>query len=924
MQHWLQLATRNWLTRPARTALTCAAVALGVGVVVWVTCCYESVRQSVTEAVLEWIGRSHVIIEPVEGVWAVFDEEVEPLVAKVAGVSTTTVRTREYIEAASASGPHTFERIEFSGINPGKELAFRSYRLTAGRFLRPDDKNAILVEKLLADELTVSVGGKILLRDTDPPNPPQEFSIIGVVDRRRASVNQAPMVWGRMADVQSLCKLPGRVKAVDIMLAEPSMESIQRAAAEIRRVLDERGESLKKGEHQAEALEVKTTEAQIRKLSAAQGLLQFVMLLLACVVLLTAFFIILTSMSMGVTERIAELGLLRCVGVTRGQLAGFVLFQTLPLGLAGTLVGVPLGFLLQWLTLRAAPQYVGHMAFSASGIVLGVCGGLGTTLLAAAAPAVSAFAVSPVEAVRSHARGGAKMLAWLVALGGAALIIGHEFVTRSFARDVSGAFDARAIAGLLLLYAGFACTAPAVIMLIGKCTSFVAAILLRLRPQLLGEEIDKSPFRSAAICSSLMVGLSLIVGLVIWGESVKQAWQFPKEFPDAMLYSYEMLPLEEVRALAATPGLAQFTVMDDFAFSLSPPSFFRPLRLLDEFSRFLAIDPDTGFAIVKLAFLEGTERDAKEKLKRGGHLLITREFAKARRLHLGDTVKIWVDKHFASFTVAGVVASPGLDIAMSFFNATTYFQSYAVGAIFGTLDDAQRLFGRRYGKLMLMNFAFDKADETRIPQSGGQTIALPPRGAARSTPAPIGGLRPSFALGPGPVPGDGPEERVVNQMLDKLGRPSKAFVTARELKREIDRNIDRVTLLLSVIPLVGLIVSALGLANLMAANVASRSREIAVLRAIGLTRSQTMRMVIGEALVLGMLGSGMGLALGIALGRASNTMTLALSGLAPPLAIPWPLVLTGAGLATLLCLVAALPPARYASRSNIVGVLSDL
>jgi putative ABC transport system permease protein len=897
---------------------------LGVGVVVWVTCCYESVRRSVTEAVLEWIGRSHVIVEPVEGVWAVFDERVERLVAGLSDVAATTVRTREYVEAASASTAKDFERIEISGIVPEKELSFRPYRMLAGRFLRADDADGLMIEKLLADELKLGVGGTLLLRKFDPPNPPREFSIVGVVDRRRASVNQAPMVWGRMADVQSLCSLPGRVKAVDIILSDPSIENIQRAAVELRRMLDERGDSIDKGDHQAQALEVKTTEAQIRKLSAAQGLLQFIMLLVACVVLLTAFFIILSSMSMGVTERIAELGLLRCVGVTRGQLAGFVLLQSLPIGLAGTLAGVPLGFLLQWLTLRAAPQYIGHMALSVSGIVLGVCGGIGTTLLGAAAPALSAFAVSPAEAVRPHARPRPTVLVWLSGLGGAVLVLSHELLTRSFAGDEFAAFDSRAVAALLLLYAGFACAAPAVMFVIGRYATLLAATLLRLRPQLLGEEIDKSPFRSAAICSSLMVGLSLIVGLVVWGESVKQGWQFPREFPDAMLYSYDMLPLDDVRALAATPGVAQFTVVDDFAFSMSPPSFLRPLRLLDQFSRFLAIDPDTGFAIVKLAFLEGTEREAREKLERGGHVLLTREFAKARNLRVGDTIKIWVDHRSASFSVAGVVASPGLDIAISFFNATTYFQTYAVGAIFGTLDDAQRLFGRRSGKLMLMNFSFQEADESRIGQSDQQPIALPSGRPGQSGPAPARGPRPSFALGAGPVPGDGPEEHVVNQMLGKLGWPSKAFVTARELKREIDRNINRVTLLLSVIPLVGLFISALGLANLMAANVASRSREIAVLRAIGLTRSQTMRMVIGEALVIGLLGSGMGIALGIALGRASNTMTRALSGFAPPLAIPWPLVLAGAGLATMLCLLAALTPARYASRSNVVGVLSDL
>ena len=115
MRHWWQLATRNWQTRPARAVLASSAVALGVGVVVWVTCCYESVRVSVTEAVLEWIGRSHVIVEPIEGVWAVFDQEVEPIVARIPGVSATTVRTREYVEIVRAALRR--ERLEHHGAH---------------------------------------------------------------------------------------------------------------------------------------------------------------------------------------------------------------------------------------------------------------------------------------------------------------------------------------------------------------------------------------------------------------------------------------------------------------------------------------------------------------------------------------------------------------------------------------------------------------------------------------------------------------------------------------------------------------------------------------------------------------------------------------------------------------------------------------
>ncbi len=74
MRHWLQLATRSWRIKPARSLLAVLAVALGVGVVVWVTCCYESVRRSIDQTVLDWIGRSHVIVEPRAGVWDFFLE----------------------------------------------------------------------------------------------------------------------------------------------------------------------------------------------------------------------------------------------------------------------------------------------------------------------------------------------------------------------------------------------------------------------------------------------------------------------------------------------------------------------------------------------------------------------------------------------------------------------------------------------------------------------------------------------------------------------------------------------------------------------------------------------------------------------------------------------------------------------------------
>src|SRR5690606_1134430 len=119
----------------------------------------------------------------------------------------------------------------------------------------------------------------------------------------------------------------------------------------------------------------------------------------------TAFFIILATMSMGVTERVAQLGLLRCVGMTRGQLFRLTLLHSIPMGLVGTMLGVPIGLGFQWLTLWAAEGYLGSFAVSRGGLARAVCGGLGTTLLGAIVPAARAFEVSPIEASRSLAGG---------------------------------------------------------------------------------------------------------------------------------------------------------------------------------------------------------------------------------------------------------------------------------------------------------------------------------------------------------------------------------------------------------------------------------------------------------------------------------------------------------------------------------------
>lgn len=155
----------------------------------------------------------------------------------------------------------------------------------------------------------------------------------------------------------------------------------------------------------------------------------------------------------------------------------------------------------------------------------------------------------------------------------------------------------------------------------------------------------------------------------------------------------------------------------------------------------------------------------------------------------------------------------------------------------------------------------------------------------------------------------------------KSGTAAEHYGSVSALKAQIDRDLRRATILFTTVPLVALIVAALGVGNLMMANVVSRTRQIAMLRAVGATREQITRLVMGEALVLGLLGCLLGLGLGLHLADSMNAMTLAIWGYEAKWAVPKDLV-TGAIAFTLaVCLVAGLVPALRASRSNVIDAL---
>jgi len=134
----------------------------------------------------------------------------------------------------------------------------------------------------------------------------------------------------------------------------------------------------------------------------------------------------------------------------------------------------------------------------------------------------------------------------------------------------------------------------------------------------------------------------------------------------------------------------------------------------------------------------------------------------------------------------------------------------------------------------------------------------------------------------------------------------------------IGASVDRRAALFAALAAVALIVAVLGIVNTLVMNVLERIRELAILRATGLTRRQAWRLVVLEAAILGVVGALLGAGAGLGAGAALVELT---GGPGVPFQPPWAVAAAALGGGVVVAILAALYPARLASRAMIVPSL---
>jgi len=828
----------------------------------------------------------------------------------------------------------------------------------------PGERGAAVAERTVATEWEVGLGDTLTLA-ASRGGPRKTFTLVGIFESQRLADFQRPSIYFALADLQALRNEPGQVTAIDILLKDPSPAAMQAAQGDVERLIAEQGSSYK--------YRVESAGAMHSLLEEGDRITRLLLMLHAFVAMATSFFLIVTTIGMGLFARTAQLGTLRCVGTTIRQLGALVILEVMPLGLVGLAGGVLLG----WALVHWVPRWADAgipVPMDARGVTLGLVSGFLTTAVCCLVLTLQVCRISPLSAIQSQARTARRWVLWLMGSFGLALILLHEAMVAANAESwLSRPFAAT---GALSLYWGYILLAPLLIVWLGPVAVGLVRSVLGLPRRLAVEHLGQSPWRATGVCWVLLVGISAIVYSAVNAEVVRSVWDFPNRLPDAFVWTTQFVSRDAVERVRKLPGVKDVTAVADVDCLIQthgPGMGDENESLLQMFLKkltrpvFVAGEPERLLRIVKIEFLEGSLEDALGKLKKGGYVLIPVQTARQLGLKLGDRATITVRNRSAEFEIAGVVQSPALDLAVTAFQATSYMQFATASAMLGTSADLRDRFGLDAVSMLMVDLAWPTTppppafhlgeplateDNRLIAESMLEWVAaIPEEGTLWDEIGPE--LQAWLARSESSAPPEklteglarfrnalryvayvwerqDPEgrwarfrERLgLSRIAYEIGRPEAIIGSLRRLHEQVQKDVARATVLLTWLPGIVLVVAAVGIANLFLVSTQIRARQFAMLRALGAVKSQIVRVVLAEAIAVSLLGSAIGVAHGLHLAGTDHRITAGLTGFRPEFVIPLGTMALAAGMTVTLGLAAAVLPAGYASRENVLAALA--
>lgn len=842
------LAWRGLTARPLRTALTIAGIALGVAIITATLVANQAATDAVRRAASELFGHATLRVRAFSDTG--LTARAVTTMRGLDGVQVAAPVSERRLQLSTLPGPdeQVFNGMLVIGIDPATDRKVRDPNLVAGRYLSDGGGNEVMVNAHWASDHHLGVDDQLLLSGAKAGAAP--LTIVGLMDdvgfgalgSGAVAVMPRATIEDQLAsDTTTIVVAP--VTSVDLVIAPGQLDAVQ---AGLDRSLDE-------------PFVVETVATATAQLQRAQEGFAGIAFLFGLVALAVGGFLVANTMSMTLSERSREIGLLRAAGTTARQILGIFGRQAIALGFAGSVLGILLGIavaagMIGFLRSTRAVLIDG-LPLNPLSLLLAFVVGVAVTVAAAGVPALLAARVGPLDALRPSRQPVRSLwdrLRWMVALEVVLIAVG--LATYPLSR---GSASLPAILLAVAVLVGGAALVALAVEPIGRIVGRPFEWFFGAEGLLGRANLGRDRARTGLTVGALLIGLAAVVALGTVAETARGT---------AQRWVDSVLPGGYGMRLGIAVGQADIgdTLNGITGLRTATPIVEFPAIRVDGSQQTevaaAGIDPAVYEETGSLIFTAGDRTTAFAALRKGGVVLVPAPVAQRDGLAVGDSVLLGLPGESPSpFTVAGVIAysipSPGGD-----------------GDLLVSLADAKDAFGATDASLWAL-----------VPKDGVDPSAF--RTAVADTAA-------SLAAAP---------------------------LTAADLAGALSQSLDRLIGLFDALAFISVLIAALGIVNTLSMSVVERIREIAILRSHGMTVRQVQAMVVAEAAIMGAIGglAAAGVGLLVAWALVSVGAVSDFGGIA----IPWILlviaVLVGTGIAAL----AGMYPARLAARLSIVGSL---
>ena len=685
---------------------------------------------------------------------------------------------------------------------------------------------------------------------------PTEVTVVGEF-HFESSMASATVVGMDPDWLMPLAAPDGRVSTISIDLAKGA--SLDTVKSEVTKVVPDGTQVKTRAELIKE--QNKTIESQL-------GFIQTFLMVFVVVAMFVGSFIIMNSFAMSVRQRVKEFALLRAVGASPGSVFGIVFLQAVVIGIIGSALGVAAGAgllagLAKMLDTMGMPLLEGT-GLTAPIIVISLVVGLAVTIIGALMPAREAALTHPVEAMRGVSGSREKSLVLRTIIGGLLLAAGAAAVAAAWVNEdleqrqlIMGLGAGGVVLGLLIVSPTLARPVVAVLGLPFR--------MLRPSGRLALRNIVHNPRRTANTSGALMVGMALVCAGATLAASFQAstADEIDKSLkadlvvqPATIGSLTTRLSADKAKDIAAIDG-----VKETSSYSIYADSVTKPDGSQNATATVIVVDPATYSKAYDVSASAGSMKDLDAT-----HVAAKKD----EGLKLGDKVSVTGPTGSVEATVSAVVDPKG--------TGGNYYIAPELAAAVGSWNSP--------------GTSTDPAHVLDSPQ--GMLLTLK-EGTDLDT--------------------------VRNKARDIVADTYQYAVRdASEISDQVGQQINQMLAVLYGLLGLSIAIAILGIVNTLGLSVSERTREIGLMRAVGLGKAQLSGEIITESVLTSLYGTVLGGATGVVLAAALKKI-LEDQGLTS-LSIPWNQMVGMLALSVVVGIIAALWPALRASRLPVLDAIA--